>query len=413
MSTQISREYIRRLAALQQILRNNFSVLCLSIGAEGILGDPELDQAVVDRLMTKAQRQELAASLPVGVPVTTLRSAAEEKSNIYYTACRIDAAHLIVVGPMSDRELTDAMHRQFCYDRKLGSLALPVPVIRYMSVPGIFQIVVYLMTGELKAVAAFLAETGDVADRLKEDLPSFAAIDYRRQQSEREYHHLSYETEQEYFREIREGRLTRHAGNEQVYDMAKMSGDVGIMSASGMVKQMEYTAVTTVTLATRAAIDGGVAPDRAYQISDVLLQECSRLNTAEDYIALIGRAREQFTREVIRCKAANADEIENVRNYIAAHLFTELRVRDMAGELGFSYSYLSAKFRKKTGQSITEYIVKSRLEVVEYYLRFTDRSIGEIAASLHFSSPSRMAQQFRKAYGETPTAYRMHHQITQ
>lgn len=69
--------------------------------------------------------------------------------------------------------------------------------------------------------------------------------------------------------------------------------------------------------------------------------------------------------------------------------------------------YISAVFSKKTGESLTSFILKERLKAAKVMLATTNYSLQEISYRTGFSSPSYFQRQFKKSVGITPKKYRM------
>lgn len=69
--------------------------------------------------------------------------------------------------------------------------------------------------------------------------------------------------------------------------------------------------------------------------------------------------------------------------------------------------YISAVFSKKTGESLTSFILKERLKAAKVMLATTDYSLQEIGYRTGFSTPSYFQRQFKKSEGITPKRYRM------
>lgn len=69
--------------------------------------------------------------------------------------------------------------------------------------------------------------------------------------------------------------------------------------------------------------------------------------------------------------------------------------------------YISAIFSKKTGESLTSFILRERLKAAKVMLSTTDYSLQEIGYRTGFSTPSYFQRQFKKSVGITPKRYRM------
>lgn len=115
-----------------------------------------------------------------------------------------------------------------------------------------------------------------------------------------------------------------------------------------------------------------------------------------------------FAREVRDLQRKNCEDVltSQVRNYIYLHIMDKLQVTDIAKEFDVTPNYLSDRFRKQEGISLKQYIINEKIEASEYFLKYTDKSIGEISEHCAFGSQSRFTQYFRERHGVTPSAYR-------
>ena len=92
-------------------------------------------------------------------------------------------------------------------------------------------------------------------------------------------------------------------------------------------------------------------------------------------------------------------------NYVRNHLSEPVSVGRMAEEFFFSRPYLSARFKKETGQSLTDFILSEKTEEAKRLIRYTDKSLTAVSAYLGFSSQSHFIRVFRKYAGVTPGEY--------
>ena len=98
-----------------------------------------------------------------------------------------------------------------------------------------------------------------------------------------------------------------------------------------------------------------------------------------------------------------------VSNYIQHHLSEPITTKQIAASLYISRAHLSARFRKETGITLSDYILKEKTEAAKRLLRYTDKSLAAISAYLGFSSQSHFSRTFRKYAGITPGEYRTKH----
>lgn len=79
---------------------------------------------------------------------------------------------------------------------------------------------------------------------------------------------------------------------------------------------------------------------------------------------------------------------------------------DLVGIAHMSRSNLMRVFRKATGQTPIEYLLRLRIQKSMELLRTTSLSITEIAFEVGFHDGNYFTRQFRRALGETPRSYR-------
>ncbi|MCR5354383.1 MAG: AraC family transcriptional regulator [Lachnospiraceae bacterium] len=180
-------------------------------------------------------------------------------------------------------------------------------------------------------------------------------------------------------------------------------------TASSYLRNLKNLFITTATLVSRAAIDGGLYPEEALTLSDKYIQHAEKYDNYEQIINL------QFN--MIMDYASRVQEItygrhydkfiRSVTSYVREHLTEEINIEDIAEELFISRSYLSSKFKKETGITLSQYIQDQRIKKAQELLTTTNKSILEISTYLGFSSQGYFQNVFKKIVGITPREYRM------
>lgn len=179
-------------------------------------------------------------------------------------------------------------------------------------------------------------------------------------------------------------------------------------TSGNYLRQVKNIFISSVTLVSRAAIAGGLPSEESLTLSDRYIQHGEALNNPEqvmnlqynmvmDYATLVSELR----------KGARYDKfMRSVTGYIREHLTESFNVERMANELFVSRSYLSTKFKKETGMTLTAYIQEQKIKKAMEYLKNTDKSILEISTFLGFSSQGYFQNVFKKCTGMTPKEYR-------
>lgn len=117
--------------------------------------------------------------------------------------------------------------------------------------------------------------------------------------------------------------------------------------------------------------------------------------------------------EVLGCRPAasyGAACVQRVLGYIRQYI-TEpgrLRLEQLAEEFAYSPQHLNALFKRETGESLHQYIVRYKLQLVEARLLRSTHTISQIADELAFTDVSHLNKLFKKHYRATPSGYRRH-----
>ena len=97
--------------------------------------------------------------------------------------------------------------------------------------------------------------------------------------------------------------------------------------------------------------------------------------------------------------------VRRVQNYIQQHL-GEATLQRVAEQVALNPTYLSKLYKLETGEGISDYLYRMKMERAGYLLQHTNKKIYEIAASLGYSKTSYFIKVFKEKYGMTPQEYR-------
>ncbi|MCC2254230.1 AraC family transcriptional regulator [Ruminococcus sp. CLA-AA-H200] len=222
-------------------------------------------------------------------------------------------------------------------------------------------------------------------------------------------------THNPYDQEIREFSSIETGDPEQLKrSLAEdYTGEIGTL-ADHPLRQAKNRAIVVVTLASRAAIRGGIQPEAAYSLSDSYIQKIEKcrdipsvfhlFHAAEyEYAQMVKELNEQ--KEGILSKDKNP-HINKCKDYIFSHLHEKIVVRDIADTLGLNAGYLSELFHTCEKITLTNYIRREKVRLAENLLIYSRYSYSEIATYLGFSSQSHLGKYFREATGMTMRQYR-------
>ena len=242
-------------------------------------------------------------------------------------------------------------------------------------------------------------------DEITKWTPESDVESYQLTQSEQEREHNSIEYENMILQLVKNGDVAA------VKEL--MSADALDMDSIGMVaesnkKQMEYLTVAFLTLISRAAIEGGMNPEKSYELSDVYLQKLEKCKNVDEMVLVGAKAQFDFTEKVRQAKEQRSKlvYIDECKDYIAKHLRKPFMVGDIALAIGVNRTYLARKFSEIEGITIQQYIMQERCRHAANLLKYSKYPISIISEYFCFSSQSHFGKQFKQMYGMTPNEYR-------
>ncbi len=189
---------------------------------------------------------------------------------------------------------------------------------------------------------------------------------------------------------------------------------VGVLSKDPVIN-LKYHFVITTAMITRLCRQNGMELEQAFRLSDFYIQKLDDISTKEQVQKLHDEMVMDYTEKMRKYfrSDTNSRHINVCKEYIYSHIKERITIEDLADELGVSASYLSRLFKKETGESVSAYIRKQKIEIAKNLLRYSDYSMIEIANRLAFSSQSHFIQQFREVVGMTPKKYRDEYYMVQ
>jgi len=181
--------------------------------------------------------------------------------------------------------------------------------------------------------------------------------------------------------------------------------------AQEQLRQNKNIFIVTATLASRAAIRGGMDVTSALALSDSYIQRCELANDIEtitnlNYLMVLDYAERV---EKIRFGNNPSKLVIDVSNYIQSHLSEAIKTSDIANALYMGRSRLSTNFKNQTGMNISDYIMIQKIDEAKRLLRYSDKSFLAISMYLGFSSQSHFTKVFKKYVETTPFEYRQLH----
>jgi AraC-like DNA-binding protein len=103
------------------------------------------------------------------------------------------------------------------------------------------------------------------------------------------------------------------------------------------------------------------------------------------------------------------DLVLAAERYFREHLGEELLISEAAKKLGLSRARLFELFRRGTGMTPNDFLLRARIERARELLATTGMNVTKIAFETGFGSSQYFSTVFRKYTGQTPVAFRQAH----
>lgn len=104
--------------------------------------------------------------------------------------------------------------------------------------------------------------------------------------------------------------------------------------------------------------------------------------------------------------SALKNKLMAVHNYIDDHFSEDLSLEKLSAQFYISKFYLTREYKRIYGMTIFQHIITARINYGKKLLRFSDKSIDDIAHLCGFNDQSYFARQFKKSENTTCFAYR-------
>ena len=151
-------------------------------------------------------------------------------------------------------------------------------------------------------------------------------------------------------------------------------------------------------------------------VNDLLSSESATIIRNAKTIDEIDAEHERIIR--VYCQAIRQRRDQHYSNLVLSaiyqierHYADHITVQDLADELEVSSSWLASQFHKETGQTLLAYLTGVRMRQAARRLAESNASVNSIAAAVGILDTNYFIKLFKRAYNQTPLAYRRSHQL--
>jgi len=180
--------------------------------------------------------------------------------------------------------------------------------------------------------------------------------------------------------------------DQRVADPLRNAKDMVIAASAAMRKAVQQAEVHPLY------IDG---------LSGELLREIESAENEVQVGALVPRMIRRYCLLVqTYSRERYTSSVRDVLNFVDFHYMEPLSLESLANKYAVNKNYLSSRFHKEVGMTVTDYINLTRVRRSLKLLSSTSLSMPEIAERCGFSDANYYTRTFRKIHGTTPTEYR-------
>ena len=318
----------------------------------------------------------------------------QDENKVIFCGMREKMTKMLLLGPICIEDMSYVEIHRYCKAYQIENEQCP-PKLKLQNLLALLELLSYIKIEE-KYEDAEIVDANGLIEKQEIGLEADVRIDI-----EDIYHH-TYQEEVKTMDYIREGNLEEVVGAVEL--LASTAGKL----SENEIRNERNLGICSITLATRAAIEGGAAPAKAYKLSDLYINKIDQCKRMTEIFEYRKRSLYDFAKLVVeeREKRANSRYTEQCKEYIRKYYHQKICIPDIAEALGVSESHLSRIFKKETGESIQKYSMHMRIERAENLLKYSEASLTEISEYLCFSSQSHFGKVFKVYKNMTPKQYR-------
>jgi AraC family transcriptional regulator len=98
--------------------------------------------------------------------------------------------------------------------------------------------------------------------------------------------------------------------------------------------------------------------------------------------------------------------LRRIKELVYAKIEDDLSLDEMAQSVGLSTAHFARMFRKSTGETPHQFVLRQRVERAKAMLRAPNARVLDVAVACGFKTQQHFAQVFRDVWGVSPTEYR-------
>lgn len=314
-----------------------------------------------------------------------------------------EAGACFFFGPYLYRAYTEDDHRELLRRHGLSDSAIEAIRWYFKRIPVVFDIVSwrqmfttllsrYLANPDLEIRTV---HHNKIAKAKEKPSVALSAIPYTSIEAR-------YEAEARMLDAIRRGDISEATYYQNMFMGFKL--DQRVADSLRNAKDMVIAASAAMRKAVQQA---EVHPLYIDSLSGQILQEIEEAENVVQVGALVPRMIRHYCLLVqTYSRERYSGVVRDVLNFVDFHYMEPLSLESLSVKYAVNKNYLSTRFHKEVGMTVTDYINLTRVRRSLKLLSGTTLSMSEIAERCGFTDANYYARTFRKIHGTTPTEYR-------
>ena len=123
-------------------------------------------------------------------------------------------------------------------------------------------------------------------------------------------------------------------------------------------------------------------------------------------VALVGNHAVRHRPVQIYRGGLGSARLRRIKELVHAKMEDDLSLDEMAQSVGLSTAHFARMFRKSTGETPHQFVLRQKVERAKAMLRAPDARVLDVAVACGFKTQQHFAQVFREVWGVSPTEYR-------
>ena len=156
-----------------------------------------------------------------------------------------------------------------------------------------------------------------------------------------------------------------------------------------------------------------LAHRNGHTLAKLLGADMELLQSGEAFTS-INKLRRWSLSVLAKLKEGTSDEIRDIRSsyvkklqdFVEENLHRDVSLRALADHVNLHPTHLSKIYKIETGEGISDYVSRLRMERACHKLKTTGKKVYEISMEIGYLDPAYFIKVFKRQYGVTPQEYR-------